>query len=109
MIDIGENIFYASFSSRKVKSGVVIGYEVNAEGHKCVEIKNDDGTRSQVFCSLTADNAEELNKWLPSWLALDDKIAEIQSQANRQIDEILDTLRGKPQFAHLIETRKKGA
>ncbi len=108
MIDIGEKIFYTSLNENKVKSGVVIGYLLNGQGHKCVQIKPDDDNdvMIQQYCSLTADNAAELEKKLPNLIALSKEMIAIRSEADRKINELLDLYRGKPQFLHLETTVK---
>jgi hypothetical protein len=45
---------------------------------------------------------------LPTLVALNKEIITIQSQANRKIDEILETMRGKPHFTHLTLNGKSG-
>lgn len=110
MFNLGKTVYFADIEHAKIKSGSCIGYRINEQGHAVVTIKSPEGVFYEHHAAYCSHDESEIKNKLPSLVGLNDRIMEIQSQANREIDELLETMRGKPQFEHLtIKAEKKKA
>ena len=101
MNNLGDRVYFPDLQANKVLKGFCIGYKVNEQGFDVITIKTDDGKYYEPFAAYCRKTEKEMKNDLPTLVALNKEIITIQSQANRKIDEILETMRGKPRFTHL--------
>lgn len=110
MFKLGEIVFFADIEGNTALSGACVSNAIDEQGHSIVTVKTERGVFYALHEAYCSHNEKEIRDKLPSFIALNARIIEIQSQANREIDEILNTMRGKPRFEHLtIKAEKKEA
>lgn len=107
MFDLGQEIYYAD-PKDGVKKGIVLGYSVNEQGHDVYSIKIGE-VYIVVFASLCFSTEEPAKEEYARIKPINDKIKEVQKEANEKIDALLEEMHGTPKFEHLTLKAERNA
>lgn len=99
---LGNKIYFINSTKEIVEEGVIAGYSVNEQGHSVYSIYSSDGRIVVNFCSLSFETKEEAEKKLQKVVEMNKEIKRLQKETNKKIDDLLDELRGKPDYPDLI-------
>lgn len=107
MFDLGQEIYYVD-PKDGVKKGIVLGYSVNEQGHDVYSIKIGE-VYIVVFASLCFSTEEPAKEEYARIKPINDKIKEVQKEANEKIDALLEEMYGTPKFEHLTLKAERNA
>lgn len=100
---LGKTIYYLDFKNKKVETAVVIDEHITSTGYGAYMARTSDKVLHQVEMAICYKTQEEAEQELVKKQPLVDEMNELRKSTDNKLNEMRDTLIGKPDMKHLIE------
>ena len=104
---LNKTVYVADGGTQTVREGLIASSQVNNEGYETITVltASNDDPEKKVFVlayrHLAFDTKEEAEEKLKEVIAVNEKVKAIRSEAEKQIDSILNAFHGDAPYKHL--------
>lgn len=99
---IGSNVYFIDAKERCVMQGFILQIILSQSGYVIYNILSE-GKMHNIERSLIFTNKEQADEYLPKFLKVKDEMDALNKQTNAKLDEMRESVIGKPEFKELVE------
>lgn len=99
---IGKEVYFIDAKGRCVKKGVVLQMILSQSGYVVYNVLSD-GMMHNVERAIIFDTKKQAEEYLPAFLKVKDDMDALSKQMTESLDQMRETVLGKPEFKELAD------